>query len=113
MAGVGVVRFEHGRGEPYLARARRAGPGNLDQLLAVISEGMDQVNDLSDAELDGAKRHSIAPFLGEVMLGHLQLRHPRRTLRRPLPSALPTRRPPLSKFDVGRQLQHDQCVGLV
>ena len=59
-AGVGVVRFEHGRGEPYLARARRAGPGNLDQLLAVISEGMDQVNDLSDAELDGAKRHNIA-----------------------------------------------------
>ena len=49
---------------------------NLDQLLAVISEGMDQVNDLSDAELDGAKRHSIAPFLGEVMLGHLQLMAP-------------------------------------
>ena len=71
-AGVGVVRFEHGRGEPYLARARRAGPGNLDQLLAVISRGIDEVNDLSDTELDGAKRHSIAPFLGEVMLGHLR-----------------------------------------
>ena len=37
-----------------------------------ISEGMDQVNDLSDAELDEREEAQHCSVLAEVMLGHLR-----------------------------------------
>ncbi len=70
-AGLGVVKLDPKPGEPYIYRRRANGSGAISEIFGKVSKKINdsvKKDDLKDADLLKSK----APFIGEVLLGHLR-----------------------------------------
>jgi amidophosphoribosyltransferase len=70
-AGLGVVKLDPKPGEPYIYRRRANGSGAISEIFGKVSKKINdsvKKGDLKDADLLKSK----APFIGEVLLGHLR-----------------------------------------
>lgn len=70
-AGLGVVKLDPKPGEPYIYRKRANGSGAISEIFGKVSKKINdsvKKEDLKDADLLKSK----APFIGEVLLGHLR-----------------------------------------
>lgn len=70
-AGVGVVKLDPKPGSPFIFRKRASGSGAISEIFAKVSR---KINDIANKEQlkDAVYLKEKAPFIGEVLLGHLR-----------------------------------------
>ena len=68
-AGVGVVKIDSAPGNEYIFRERALGANAITEIFATIGKQLEEskLSDLSDDEIE-----QIAPFIGNVYMGHLR-----------------------------------------